>query len=63
MDILKRRHADAAPAWVFPSAAETLRDPDNTRARIRRVVAQTPFEGLHPHDFRHYVAGVLDDAG
>ncbi|WIX81711.1 site-specific integrase [Amycolatopsis carbonis] len=63
MDILKRRHADATSAWVFPSAAETLRDPDNTRARIRRVVAQTPFKGLHPHDFRHYVAGVLDDAG
>ncbi|QRP46909.1 tyrosine-type recombinase/integrase [Amycolatopsis sp. FDAARGOS 1241] len=48
---------------MFPSAAETLRDPDNTRARIRRVVAQTPFTGLHLHDFRHYVAGVLDDAG
>jgi integrase len=29
----------------------------------REVVKGTPFEGLHPRDFRHYVAGVLDDAG
>ncbi|HWD04084.1 MAG TPA: site-specific integrase [Amycolatopsis sp.] len=63
MDILKTRHAAARSTWVFPSAAGTLRDPDNTRARFRRVVAATPFEGLHPHDFRHYVAGVLDEAG
>ncbi|WP_246127535.1 tyrosine-type recombinase/integrase [Amycolatopsis rhizosphaerae] len=54
---------DSESPWVFPSATGTLRDPDNTRARIRQVVAGTPFEGLHPHDFRHYVAGVLDDAG
>lgn len=63
MDILKRRHAEAGSPWVFPSATGTLRDPDNTRARIREVVAGTAFEGLHPHDFRHYVAGVLDGAG
>lgn len=48
---------------MFPSAIGTLRDPDNTRARFRRVVKGTAFEGLHPHDFRHYVAGKLDDAG
>jgi integrase len=63
MQILKRRHAEAESEWVFPSAIGTLRDPDNTRARYRRVVAGTPFEGSHPHDFRYYVAGVLDDAG
>lgn len=63
MGILKRRHAESDSLWVFPSATGTLRDPDNTRARIREVVAGTPFKGLHPHDFRHYVAGVLDDAG
>jgi integrase len=63
MDILKRRHAAAETQWVFPSAAGTLRDPDNTRARFRMTVAKTPYKGLHPHDFRHYVAGVLDDAG
>lgn len=63
MDILKRRHAESESPWVFPSATGTLRDPDNTRARIRQVVAGTAFESLHPHDFRHYVAGVLDDAG
>ncbi len=27
------------------------------------MVAGTAFEGLHPYDFRHYVAEVLDDAG
>ncbi|MPY83496.1 MAG: tyrosine-type recombinase/integrase [Actinophytocola sp.] len=63
MEILKRRQADSESAWVFPSATGTLRDPDNTRARFRRVVKGTTFEGLHPHDFRHYVAGKLDDAG
>lgn len=63
MDILKRRHTDSESEWVFPSSANTLRDPDNTRSRIRRVVAGTEFEGMHPHAFRHYVATVLDDAG
>ncbi|MEU6646755.1 site-specific integrase [Saccharomonospora sp. NPDC046836] len=63
MDILKRRHAESDSPWAFPSSTGTLRDADNTRARVRQVVAGTPFEGLHPHDFRHYVAGVLDDAG
>jgi integrase len=48
---------------VFPSASGTLRDPNNTRKYIRKVVSDTAFEGLHPHDWRHYVAGVLDDAG
>ncbi|WP_072481900.1 tyrosine-type recombinase/integrase [Amycolatopsis australiensis] len=63
MDILKRRRAEAETRWVFPSATGTLRDPDNTRARFRMVVEKAPYKGLHPHDFRHYVAGVLDDAG
>ncbi|MFI6030456.1 tyrosine recombinase XerC [Amycolatopsis magusensis] len=62
-EILKRRYAASRSPWVFPSAVGTLRDPDNTRKYMRRVVAGTPFEGLHPHDWRHYVAGVLDDAG
>lgn len=48
MDILKRRHAESDSPWVFPSSTGTLRDPDNTRARIRQVVAGTSFEGLHP---------------
>jgi integrase len=63
MDILKRRSTDSTSAWVFPSTRGTLRDPDNTRKYIRKVVAGTAYEGLHPHDFRHYIAGVLDDAG
>jgi integrase len=63
MDILKRRQAEAETQWVFPSATVTLRDPDSTRARFRTVVEKTPYKGLHPHDFRHYIATVLDDAG
>lgn len=63
MDILKRRHADAESPWVFPTTTNTLRDPDNTRARFRQVVADTDFAGLHPHAFRHYVATVLDGQG
>jgi integrase len=30
---------------------------------IRRLVSGTPYAGLHPHDWRHYVATVLDEAG
>jgi integrase len=63
MEILKRRYAESSSEWAFPSTRGTLRDPDNTRKYIRNVVAGTPFEGLHPHDFRHYIAGILDDAG
>lgn len=63
MDVLKRRYQEAESPWAFPSTTGTLRDPDNTRARIREVVRETPYEGLHPHDFRHYVAGLLDSRG
>lgn len=63
MDILKQREAEAETPYLFPSLARTLRDPDNTRKYLRKVVAGTEFEGLHPHDFRHYVADVLDRAG
>ncbi|MEU6646944.1 hypothetical protein ABZ863_31020 [Saccharomonospora sp. NPDC046836] len=57
------RHAESQSRWVVPFARGTLRDPDNTRKYMRRVVAGTPFEGLHPHDWCHYVAGMLDGAG
>jgi integrase len=63
MEILKRRHAASESEWVFPSERGTLRDPDNTRKYIRRVVDGTPFKGLHPHDWRHYVAGTADESG
>ena len=48
---------------MFPSTRGTLRDPDNTRKRLREAVAGTPWQGLHPHAFRHLVATRLDSAG
>jgi len=63
MGILKRRYGESTSVYVFPSATGTLRDPDNTRGGFRQVLAGTSFEGAHPHDFRHYVADVLDKAG
>jgi integrase len=62
MDVLKRRETDSESTWVFPSTTGGLRDPDHVRKFIRRLFADTPYKGLHPHDWRHYVAGVLDDA-
>jgi integrase len=61
--LLRRRHADSDGPWVFPSTRGTLRDPDNTRKQLREVVAGTPWQGLHPHAFRHLVATRLDAAG
>jgi integrase len=63
MDILKRRHGERTCDWVFPSSADTLRDPDNLRKQLRNVVADTPWAGLHPHAFRHFVSTRLDVAG
>jgi integrase len=63
IELLRRRHADSHGPWVFPSTRGTLRDPDNTRKRLREVVAGTEWEGLHPHAFRHLVATRLDAAG
>jgi integrase len=63
MDALKRRFADALCEWVFPTSKLTLRDPENTRTYLRRVLAGTEWAGLHPHAFRHLVATRLDDAG
>jgi integrase len=63
LDLFRRRHTDALSEWIFPSTRLTVRDPDNTRARLRAVVLRTPWEGLHPHAFRHLVATRLDQAG
>ncbi|MGI8310567.1 site-specific integrase [Saccharopolyspora hattusasensis] len=63
IEILKRRCAEAECEWIYPSKAGTLRDPDNTRADLREAVEETPWEGLHPHAFRHLVATMLDAAG
>ncbi|HWE91839.1 MAG TPA: site-specific integrase [Pseudonocardiaceae bacterium] len=47
MGILKRRYAARRCAWVFPSPTRpTLRDPDNTRAKLRQVVEGTDWVGL-----------------
>lgn len=64
MDVLRRRFEERRCEWVFPSVArDTLRDPDNTRARLRDVVEGTEWVGLHPHAFRHFVATQLEAAG
>lgn len=63
IELLARRKANSQSSWVFPTTAGTLRDPDNTRADLRRAVAGTRWEGLHPHAFRHLVATQLDEAG
>lgn len=63
VDVLIRRHADSLCEWVFPTTKLTLRDPENTRTRLREVVKGMPWQGLHPHAFRHLVATRLDRAG
>jgi integrase len=62
MAIQKRRHAERACGWMSPSSTDTIPDPDNTRKAFREVVKGAPFRGAGPHDFRHYVASVPDDA-
>lgn len=63
ISLLSHRKSSVHAKWVFPTTAGTLRDPDNTRADLRRAVAGTQWEGLHPHAFRHLVATQLDEAG
>jgi integrase len=63
LEVLRGRAAEATSQWVFPSSTGTLRDPENLRSQIRKVVAGTRWEGLHPHAFRHLVATMLDEAG
>lgn len=59
----QKRHTDPPGPWVFTSTRGTIRDPDNTRERLREVVAGTEWQGLHLHAFRHLVATRLDAAG
>ncbi len=63
MATLRRRFDARRCEWVFPSSVDTLRDPDNLRKQLRVVVAETPWAGLHPHAFRHFVSPRLDAAG
>ncbi|TWP51325.1 site-specific integrase [Lentzea tibetensis] len=63
MDALRKRRVLATSRWVFPSSTGGLQDPDNTRKRLRKVLAGSEWEGLHPHAFRHLVATQLDAAG
>jgi integrase len=60
MELLITRHSTSHGPWVFPSTAGTLRDPDNTRKQLRQTLADTEWANLHPHVFRHLVAGRLD---
>ena len=61
--LLRRRHADSHGPWVSPSTRGTLGDPDNTRKQLRQTVADSDWQGLHPHAFRHLVATRPDVAG
>lgn len=63
IDLLNRRHAVSHSPWVFPSTRHTLRDPDTARQQLRKVLRGTPWAGLHPNAFRHFVATRLDAAG
>jgi hypothetical protein len=58
-----RRYKTVYGPWVFPSTAGTLRDAENTRSQLRRVLKGTEWEGLHPHAFRRLVATRLDAKG
>lgn len=63
MEILLRRYETAEGVWLFPSTRGTLRDAENTRTRLRGVLKETEWEGLHPHAFRRLVATRLDAKG
>jgi integrase len=63
MEILLRRYETAEGEWLFPSTTGTLRDAENTRTRLRGVLKETEWEGLHPHAFRRLVATRLDAKG
>jgi integrase len=63
MEILLRRYETAEGEWLFPSTRGTLRDAENTRTRLRGVLKETEWEGLHPHAFRRLVATRLDAKG
>jgi integrase len=49
------------PTWVMDILKR--RYSDGLCEYLRRAVAGTRWEWLHPHTFRHYVATRLDDAG
>lgn len=63
MRIFVRRYEAAEGPWVFASTRGTLRDAENTRTRLRGVLKDTEWEGLHPHAFRRLVATRLDAKG
>jgi integrase len=48
---------------IFPSTAGTWRDPDNFRARWRKVRDDLGVPDVTPHSFRKTVATLIDDEG
>jgi integrase len=50
-------------AMIFPSTGGTWRDPDNFRARWRRVRDELGVPDVTPHSFRKSLATLIDDGG
>ena len=48
---------------IFPSTAGTWRDPDNFRARWRKVRDQLGVPDVTSHSFRKSLATLIDDEG
>ena len=48
---------------IFPSTAGTWRDPDNFRARWRKVRDQLGVPEVTSHSFRKSLATLIDDEG
>lgn len=40
LNLLRCRHVESLCAWIFPTTRRTLRDPDNTGARLRDAVRE-----------------------
>lgn len=62
LDMLLRRRVTMTPNpddVVFPSAAGTLRRPENVRKQLDKVLADTGLDWVSPHTFRRTVATVL----
>ena len=65
LDDLRRRHAVGVrlESPVFPDTRGGLRDPSNTRRRLRKALDRAGFGWVTSHNFRKTTATLLDDAG